>query len=121
MHPKPIYPRLIPPLRLDGHERGIDLEEDIGERGAEVGAVDAVVARRLGIVDVLAFGAVEFDGAGAGDVVLAGGEEVLGLADDAGAFAEDALFVFLHLRGIISTSGLRNRGNGILLPSSPDL
>lgn len=99
MHPKAVYPRLIPALRFDWHEGGVDLEEDVGEASAEVGAVDAVVARGFGVVDVLAFGAVEFHGRGGGNVVLPAWEEVLGFADYAGAFAEDALFVFFHLEG----------------------
>lgn len=55
--------------------------------------------RGFGVVDVLAARAVELDVADVGDVVLAHGQEVLRFADDAGAFAEDALFEFLHLIG----------------------
>ena len=99
MHPEPINPRLVPALRFLREQRRVDLEEDVVEGGAEVGAVDAVVAGGLRVVDVLAFGAVEFYVGGVGDVVLAHGEQVLGFADYARAFAEDALFVFFHLRG----------------------
>ena len=67
------------------------------EGGAEVSTVEAAVAGGFGVVEVLAFRAVEFYVRGVGDVVLACREEVLVFADDAGAFAEDALFMFLHL------------------------
>jgi hypothetical protein len=97
MDPKAINAWLVPPLRFLRYQGRVDLEEDVVEGGAEVGAVDAVVARGLGVVDVLALGAVEFDIAGVGDVVLAHGEQVLGFAEDARAFAEGALLVFLDL------------------------
>lgn len=67
------------------------------EGGAEVGAVDAVVARGLGVVDVLALGAVEFHVAGVGDVVLAHRQQVLRFTQDARALAESALFIFFDL------------------------
>lgn len=69
------------------------------KRSAEVSAIDTVVTGRFRVVDVLAFGAVEFHVRGVGDVVLAHGEEGLGFADYAGAFAEGSLFVFFHLFG----------------------
>lgn len=97
MDPEPVDPRLVPPLRLLRHQCGIDLEQDVVEAGPEVRAIDAVVARRLRVVDVLAFGAVEFHLGVAGDVVLGHGEEMLRLADYARAFAEDALLVLVHL------------------------
>jgi hypothetical protein len=40
----------------------VDLEEDVVETAAEVGAVDASVARGFRVVDVFAFRAVEFHG-----------------------------------------------------------
>ncbi len=97
MHPKPIQPGLIPPLRLHWHQRGIDLEEDVVKGGAEVRAINTVMAGGFRVVDVLAAGTVEFDVRGVGDVVLAHGQKVLGFADDAGALAEDAAFELFHL------------------------
>lgn len=97
MHAEAVDARLVAALRLDGRERGVHLKEDVVEGGAEVGAVDGVVPRGLRVVDVLAARAVELDVGDVGDVVLAHGEQVLRLADHARAFAEDALFEFLHL------------------------
>lgn len=74
MHPEPIDSRLVPPLRLLRHQRRIDLEQDAVEAGAEVCAIYAVVPGRLGVVDVLAFGAVQLHGGHVGNVVLADGE-----------------------------------------------
>ena len=73
------------------------------EGGAEVRAIDAIVAGGFRVVQVLAFRAVEFHVRGVRDVVLAGGEQMVGFADDARAFAEDALFVLLHLQNHINT------------------
>lgn len=68
------------------------------ERGAEICAVDRVVPRRFRVVNVFAFGAVESHVAGVGHVVLAHGQQVLRLADDARALAEDALLELVELR-----------------------
>ena len=72
MNPKPINPGLIPALGFRGQHGRVDLKQDVVEGGAEVCAIDAVVARGFGVVEVLAFGAVEFDERGGGYVVLAG-------------------------------------------------
>ena len=53
---------------LGGRQGGVDLEEDLGEGGAEVGAVDGGVAARLWVVEVLAAGAPELDGLLVGNV-----------------------------------------------------
>lgn len=82
---------------LGGDEGGVDLEEDVVEGGAEVGAVDAGVAGGLWVIDVLALGAEELDGFEVGDVGEAHGEQGVGAAHDAGAFPEFGLFVFLEL------------------------
>ena len=44
------------------------LEENVLERSTKVGAVDLRMARRFGIVEIFAFGAVELDTLGMGDV-----------------------------------------------------
>lgn len=67
------------------------------ERGTEIGAVDGGVPGGFGVVEVFALGAVELDELGAGRVGHAGGEEVVGFAVDAGAFAEIAFFVLFEL------------------------
>jgi hypothetical protein len=88
---------LVAARRLGGHERGVHLEEHRVEGGAEVGAVDDGVARGLGVVDVFAAWAVEFDRGRVGDVGLAEGEEWLRVAEDPGAAAEVGFFEFLEL------------------------
>ena len=70
------------------------------ERGAEVGAVDGGVAGGFGIVQVLAFAAVEFDGLDVREVGHAGREEGVVGAGDAGAFAEVGFFVFFELLNV---------------------
>lgn len=106
MHAEAINPRLVPPLRFLRYEGRVDLEQDVVEGGAEVCAVDAVVPTAFGVVDVFAFGAVEFYVAGVCYVVLAHGKEVLRLAEDARAFAEGALLVFLDLDPKVSINAL---------------
>lgn len=69
------------------------------EGGAEVGAFDVGVAGGFGVVDIFAFAAVEFYGLHADYVGHSGGEEGLGVAVDAGAFAELGFFVFFDLWG----------------------
>lgn len=84
--------------RLGGDERRVDLEHDVVEGGAKVGAVNAGVARRLGVVDVFAARAEELDGLGVGHVSEAHGQQRLRVAVDAGAFAKLALFVLVELQ-----------------------
>ncbi len=95
-------------LALVGHQGRVDLEEDVGEGGAEVGAVDVGVPRRLRVVEVLAFGAVELDGLDVRVVGHAGREERGGAAEDPRAFAEVGFFVFFQLW----------RGTGIIIGDS---
>ena len=88
--------------RLEGHEGRVDLEEDVVEGGAKVGAVDGGVSGRLWVVRVLAARAVELDGFEVRDVGEAHREEGVGLAHDAGAFAKVALLVLFELRTVMS-------------------
>ena len=62
MNPKPKHLRLVPSNRFGRQHVGVDLEEDVVEGGAEVGAVDGGVTRGLGVVEVFAAAAVEFYG-----------------------------------------------------------
>ena len=80
--------RLIPLARLRGDKGGIDLEQDVVERGAEVRPVDARVAAGLGVVDVLAFRAVQLHGLQARVVARADRQERMRLAHDPGTAAE---------------------------------
>lgn len=82
---------------LGGRQGGVDLEENLGEGRAEVGAVDGGVAARLWVVEVLAPGAPELNGLLVGDVGEADGEEGVRVAVNAGAFAEVCLLVLLEL------------------------
>lgn len=82
---------------LGGRQGGVDLEEDLGEGGAEVGAVDGGVAARLWVVEVLAPGAPQLDGLLVGYVGQADGQEGVRVAVDAGAFAKVCLLVLLEL------------------------
>ena len=87
----------MPCLTLLRDQGRVDLEENVVEGGAEVGAVDGGVARGLWVVDVLTFGAVHLHGFLVGDIGLAHGEEWVGVADYAGTFAEVGFFVFVKL------------------------
>lgn len=89
---------------LGGRQGGVDLEEDLGEGGAEVGAIDGGVAARLWVVEVLAAGAPELDGLLVGDVGQADGQEGVRVAVDAGAFAEVCLLVLLELVSPVDVS-----------------
>lgn len=82
---------------LGGGQGGVDLEEDLGEGGAEVGAIDGRVAAGLWVVEVLAAGAPELDGLLVGDVGQADGQEGVRIAVDAGALAEVCLLILLEL------------------------
>jgi len=103
VHAETVDAGLVAALRLRGRQGRVDLEQDVVEGGAEVGAVDGVVARGFRVVDVLTARAVELHVGHVGHVVLAHGQQVLGFADDARAFAEDALFELLHLLSRVST------------------
>ena len=92
-------PRHMPRPALLRYQRRIHLKDDVVEGRAEVGAVDGGVAGCLGVVDVLAFGAVHLYGFLVGEVGLAHGQEGVGVAEDAGAFAEIGFFVFVELEG----------------------
>lgn len=97
MHPEPVDLRFVAALGLWRQEAGVHLEEDVMERGAEVGAIDDGVAGGFWIVEVLAARAVELDSADVGVVVLAHGEQILTFAGKARAFAEVALLEFVEL------------------------
>ena len=99
---KPKDPGLIPLSTLDRDQSRVDLQKDVVERGAEVGAVDGGVARGLRVVHVFAFGAVEFYRFDVGVVGLPHGEEGVAVAGDAGTFAEVGFFVFLELGGLLA-------------------
>ena len=120
MHAESVDARLVAALGLGGRQGRVDLEEDVVEAGAEVGAVDGVVARGFGVVDVLAARAVELDVGHVGYVVLAHGQQVLRFADDARAFAEDALFEFLHLSVLLGFLSLHFIVFQLISPSWTD-
>lgn len=58
---------------LGWRQGGVDLEEDLGEGGAEVGAINSRVTTGLRVVEILAAGAPELDGLLVGDVGQADG------------------------------------------------
>lgn len=80
-----------------GDEGGVDLEDDVVEGGAEVGAIDGGVARGFGVVEILAAGAVELDGLEVGDIGEAHGEQGVRVAVDARAFTKFRLLVLVEL------------------------
>lgn len=84
-------------LGLGRHEGRVDLEEDVLEGGAEVGAVDGGVAAGFRVVEIFAAAAVEFHRLHVGEIGHAGWEERLRFAEHAGAFAEVGFFVFFEL------------------------
>lgn len=90
---------LVASQALLGVQGGIHLEEDGVEGGAEVGTVDGGVAGGFGVVDVFAFGAVEFDGALVGEVGLAHGQEGMAFTQDARTLAKVAFLVLVKLCG----------------------
>lgn len=87
----------VPLDAFGGDEGGIDLEDDVVEGGAEVGAVDGGMARGFGVVEVLAAGAVELDGLEVGDVGETHGEQGVRVTVDAGTFAKLGLLVLVEL------------------------
>lgn len=107
--PEAVDPGLVSFLRLLRDQRGVDLEQDVLEGGAEVGAVDGGVAGGFRVVEVFTFGAVELDGLDVGVVRHAHGEERVVFAHDARTLAEIALLVFLQLvrAGSVSSLGPR--------------
>lgn len=100
MHLEAEHLRLIPLGRFLRNKRRVDLEEDVLEGGAEVGAVDVGVAGGLWVVEVFAFAAVEFHGLDVWEVGHAGWEKRVGTADHTGAFAKIAFFIFFELGGL---------------------
>lgn len=82
---------------LGGDQGRVDLEDDVVEGGAEVGAVDGGVAGGFGVVGVFAAGAVELDGFEVGHIGEAHGEEGVGVTHDARAFSEFGLLVLVEL------------------------
>ena len=94
-------PGHVPCPALLRNQGWVDLEEDIVERGAEVGAIDGGVSGRLRVVDVLTLGAVHLDRLLVREIGLAHREQGVGVADDAGAFAEVGFLVFVELEGIL--------------------
>lgn len=111
MHLEAKHPGAVALLAFVGHQGRVDLEEDVGEGGAEVGAVDVGVPRRFRVVEVLAFGAVELDGLDVRVVRHAGREERRGAAEDPRAFAEVGFLVFFQLR----------QGMGVIIGDSSSL
>lgn len=72
---EPVHAWHVPLDALAGDQGRVYLEYDVVERRAEVGTVDGGVPLRLGVVDVFAARAVEFDGFDVGYVGEAHGEE----------------------------------------------
>lgn len=97
MNLEPKHPGTIPLFALFGNKGRVNLKEDVGEGSPEVGAIDVGVAGGFGVVEVFAFGAVEFDGLDVWVVGHAGGQERGRGAEDAGTFAEVGFFVFFEL------------------------
>lgn len=110
-------PGTMPLLAFLWHERWIDLEKDVGEGSAEVGAINVGVAGRFRVVEIFAFRAVEFDGLDVWVVGHACGKEGGGAAEEAGTFAEIGFFVFFELDEIISIIQILPINFGITLPA----
>lgn len=97
MHLEAVDAGDVPLDAFGGDEGGIDLEDDVVEGGAEVGAVDGGMARGFGVVEVLAAGAVELDGLEVGDVGETHREQGVRVTVDAGTFAKLGLLVLVEL------------------------
>lgn len=82
---------------LLGVQGGIDLEQDRVEGGSEVGTVDGGVSGGFRVVDVLALGTVELDGAHVRKIGLTHGQKRVSLADNAGALSKVAFLVLVKL------------------------
>lgn len=70
------------------------------EGGAEIGAVDGGVAGRFRVIKIFAFATVQLYGLNIRKVGEAGGEERVGEAGNARAFAEVRFFVFFELENV---------------------
>lgn len=97
MHLEAVDAGDVPLDAFGWNEGGVDLENDVVEGGAEVGAVDRGVARGFGVVEVLTPGAVELDGLEVGNVGETHGEQRVRVAVDAGTFAKFGLLVLVEL------------------------
>jgi hypothetical protein len=97
MNLEPVDARLVATDALLRDESGVNLEQHAVEGAAKVGAINGRVARGLGVVDVFALGAVEANGAHAGNIMLAHGKERVTFAHNAGALAKVALLVLVNL------------------------
>ena len=73
------------------------MEEEVGERSTEVGAIDARVAGGLWIVDVLTLGAVQLDVLRRRCVGEASGQEMRACTVHTWAFAEFTFLILLQL------------------------
>lgn len=78
-------------------ECGVDLEEDVVERCTKVCSINSCVARRFGVVDILAFGTVELYCFKVWVVRLSHRQQGLRFAHHSRAFAKIILFVLLKL------------------------
>lgn len=97
-----VHARDVALRALRGDQGWVHLEDDVVERGAEVGAVDGGVPRGLWVVRIFAAGAVELDGFEVGDVREAHGQERVGVAHDARTFPELGLLILVELWGRVS-------------------
>jgi hypothetical protein len=97
MDAEPENARLVTTNTLLGDQGRIHLEENIMERSSEICSVDRGMARRLGIVDILALGAIELHGLDVGEVRKTHGEERVLLAHDTRALSEVAFLVLIKL------------------------
>lgn len=82
---------------LGRHQGRVHLEHDVVERGTKVGTVDGCVPRRLGVVDILASGAVQLDRLLVGHVGLAHRKQRVRVTEDARALSEIGLLVLVKL------------------------
>ncbi len=107
MDAEAIDARLIAGDALFGEESRVYLEQHTSERRAKVGSINGCVSGRFGVVDVLAFGAVETNGAGVRDIVLTGRKERVAFARNTRALPEITLLVLVNLnRQLVSNTSL---------------
>lgn len=95
-----IDPGFVATATLLGVEGGVNLEQDGVERGTEVRAINGGMARRLGVVDILTFRAVQLHSALVRQVGLANGQERMAIAHHTGALSKVAFLVFLKLPAV---------------------